>query len=134
MFENAQKGAKLSPVHLFGLSKITRSNRGSDLTREGEFFLQKIIPIIDVLGVIAGFSLLKVKEHRRIAVVNLNNKVQLIAVALIIFIMGINLGSMEDFAHKMLTMGLQSLVFAIIPTLFSVIIVYIFSKLFIVKN
>lgn len=59
--------------------------------------------------------------------VNLNNKVQLIAVALIIFIMGINLGSMEDFAHKMLTMGLQSLVF-------SVIIVYIFSKLFIVKN
>ena len=42
--------------------------------------------------------------------------------------------SMEDFAHKMLTMGLQSLVFAIIPTVFSVIIVYIFSKLFIVKN
>ena len=82
--------------------------------------------LIMVLGVIAGFSLLKVKEHRRIAVVNLNNKVQLIAVALIIFIMGINLGSMEDFAHKMLTMGLQ--------TLFSVIIVYIFSKLFIVKN
>ena len=90
--------------------------------------------LIMVLGVIAGFSLLKVKEHRRIAVVNLNNKVQLIAVALIIFIMGINLGSMEDFAHKMLTMGLQSLVFAIIPTVFSVIIVYIFSKLFIVKN
>ena len=84
--------------------------------------------LIMILGVIAGFSLLKVKEHRRIAVVNLNNKVQLIAVALII------LGSMEDFAHKMLTMGLQSLVFAIIPTVFSVIIVYIFSKLFIVKN
>ena len=90
--------------------------------------------LIMVLGVIAGFSLLKVKDHRRIAVVNLNNKVQLIAVALIIFIMGINFGSMEDFAHKMLTMGLQSLVFAIIPTVFSVIIVYIFSKLFIVKN
>ena len=41
--------------------------------------------LIMVLGVIAGFSLLKVKEHRRIAVVNLNNKVQLIAVALTIF-------------------------------------------------
>ena len=64
--------------------------------------------LIMVLGVIAGFSLLKVKEHRRIAVVNLNNKVQLIAVALIIFIMGINLGSMEDFAHKMLTIGLPN--------------------------
>ena len=86
--------------------------------------------LIMVLGVIAGFSLLKVKEHRRIAVVNLNNKVQLIAVALIIFIMGINLGSMEDFAHKMITMGLQSLVFAILP----VIVVYIFSRLFIIKN
>lgn len=90
--------------------------------------------LIMVLGVIAGFSLLKVKEHRRIAVVNLNNKVQLIAVAFDYFYHGINLGSMEDFAHKMLTMGLQSLVFAIIPTVFSVIIVYIFSKLFIVKN
>lgn len=90
--------------------------------------------MVETLIMVLGVSLLKVKEHRRIAVVNLNNKVQLIAVALIIFIMGINLGSMEDFAHKMLTMGLQSLVFAIIPTLFSVIIVYIFSKLFIVKN
>ena len=28
--------------------------------------------LIMILGVIAGFSLLKVKEHRRIAVVNLN--------------------------------------------------------------
>lgn len=90
--------------------------------------------LIMIVGVIVGFVLLKIREHRRIFVMNLNNKVQLIAVALIIFIMGINLGSMEDFAHKMLTMGLQSLVFAIIPTAFSVIIVYIFSKLFIVKN
>lgn len=90
--------------------------------------------LIMIVGVVVGFILLKVREHRRIFVMNMNNKVQLISVALIIFIMGINLGGMENFAQKMLTMGLQSLVFAIIPTTFSVVIVYIFSKLFIIKN
>ena len=34
---------------MLNIQLITRSNRGSDLTREGEFFLQKIIPIIDEL-------------------------------------------------------------------------------------
>lgn len=93
--------------------------------------IETLIMIVDV---VVGYCLLKVNEHKRILVASLNNKVQLIAVALIIFIMGINLGSMENFAHKMITMGLQSLVFAILPTLFSVIVVYIFSRLFIIKN
>ncbi|WP_302486462.1 hypothetical protein [uncultured Megamonas sp.] len=96
-----------------------------------DFLIETLIMIV---GVVVGYCLLKVNEHKRILVASLNNKVQLIAVALIIFIMGINLGSMENFAHKMITMGLQSLVFAILPTLFSVILVYIFSRLFIIKN
>lgn len=35
MFENAQKGAKLSPVHLFGLSKINRNyiQKGREIRR-----------------------------------------------------------------------------------------------------
>lgn len=39
---------------MLNIQLITRSNRGSDLTREGEFFLQKIIPIIDELQKFAG--------------------------------------------------------------------------------
>lgn len=34
---------------MINVKLITRSNRGSNLTREGEFFLQKIIPIIEEL-------------------------------------------------------------------------------------
>lgn len=90
--------------------------------------------IIMLLGAIFGYFFLKIKDSLRLRIINYNNKIQLISVALIIFIMGINLGSMENFAQKLLLMGGQSLVFAIIPTLFSIIVVYIFSKLFIIKN
>lgn len=90
--------------------------------------------IIMLFGAILGYVLLKIKEPLRLRIINYNNKIQLISVALIIFIMGVNLGSMENFAQKMVMMGGQSLIFAIIPTLFSIIIVYIFSKLFIIKN
>ena len=34
---------------LLGIQLITRSNRGSDLTREGEFFLQKVTKVVDML-------------------------------------------------------------------------------------
>lgn len=84
--------------------------------------------IIMLAGVLAGYGLLKTSARIRDIISACNNKVQLISVALIIFIMGINLGSIENFAQKMLTMGWQSLIFAIIPTVFSVIVVYFFSK------
>lgn len=45
---------------LLGVQLITRSNRGSDLTREGEYFLQKITPIIEgldeAIGELRNFS------------------------------------------------------------------------------
>lgn len=90
--------------------------------------------VIMLLGAILGYFLLKIKEPLRLCIINYNNKIQLISVALIIFIMGINLGSMENFVQKMIMLGGQSFIFAIIPTLFSIIIVYVFSKLFIIKN
>lgn len=90
--------------------------------------------LIMIIGVLVGFNLLKVRGYKKVVMIDLNSKIQLVAVTLIIFIMGINLGSMENFIDKMLVIGLQSLVFAIVPTAFSVILVYILSKLFIVKN
>ena len=86
------------------------------------------------IGALVGYLLLKVNEQIRRHIASYNNKLQIITVALIIFIMGINLGSITDFATKMVTLGLQSLVFAIIPTICSIIVVYFLSQKFIVKR
>ena len=90
--------------------------------------------IIMLIGAIVGYLLLKINETTRRKISSYNNTLQLITVALIIFIMGVNLGSIDEFASKMVTLGLQSLIFAIVPTLFSIIIVYYLSQKFIVKK
>lgn len=90
--------------------------------------------LIMIIGVIAGYFMLRLKNSMQKNIAVLNGKVQVIIVALIIFIMGINLGSIDNFAHKMITMGVQSLLFAIVPTAFSVAVVYFFSRKFIIKG
>lgn len=90
--------------------------------------------LIMFAGVILGYFMLHLKNSIQKNIINLNEKVQVIIVALIIFIMGINLGSIDNFAHKILTMGLQSLLFAFIPTVFSVAVVYFFSQKFIIRG
>lgn len=90
--------------------------------------------LIMLVGVILGYFMLRLKNSTQKNIIDLNGKVQVIIVALIIFIMGINLGSIDNFAHKILTMGLQSLLFALIPTAFSVAVVYFFSQKFIIRG
>ncbi len=90
--------------------------------------------LIMIVGTIVGFYLLKIKDKLRIKIINYNNKLQLITVSIIIFIMGINLGSMENFLQKILALGGYSIIFAILPTIFSIILVYVISRLFIIKN
>lgn len=90
--------------------------------------------LIMIVGSIFGFYLLKIKDKLRIKLVNYNNKLQLITVSIIIFIMGINLGSMENFLQKIVALGGYSIIFAILPTVFSIILVYVLSRLFIIKN
>lgn len=90
--------------------------------------------LIMLAGVIAGYFILRLKNFAQKNIAVLNGKIQVVIVALIIFIMGINLGSIDDFAQKMLTMGIQSLLFAIIPTAFSVAVVYFFSCKFIIRG
>ncbi len=90
--------------------------------------------LIMIVGTIVGFYLLKIKDKLRIKIINYNNKLQLITVTIIIFIMGINLGSMENFLQKILALGGYSIIFAILPTIFSIILVYVISRLFIIKN
>ena len=84
--------------------------------------------LIMIVGTIVGFYLLKIKDKLRIKIINYNNKLQLITVTIIIFIMGINLGSMENFLQKILALGGYSIIFAILPTIFSIILVYVISR------
>lgn len=86
--------------------------------------------IIMLLGVLAGIFLLKLKNNIKLKFISLNNKLQTLTVIFIIFIMGINLGSMDNFEENILTLGYKSILFALIPTLFSVVVVYIFTQNF----
>ena len=90
--------------------------------------------IIMLLGCFAGWLLVKFRPGFGKKLSSVNNKLQLICVALIIFIMGINIGTMDDLAGKLASMGLKSIVFAIVPTLFSALLVYALSRKFIVRH
>lgn len=59
-----------------------------------------------------------------------NSKVQVISIIALIFCMGVTLGSNESLMEKMLGMGLKGLLFALVPIVLSVILVYILTKLF----
>lgn len=59
-----------------------------------------------------------------------NAKLQIICTAVLIFSMGVSLGSREGFFAELSSLGLKSAVFAIIPIIFSVIAVYLLTKRF----
>ena len=57
-----------------------------------------------------------------------NERLQLVVTALLIFTMGVSLGSRPGFLDEMGTMGLDSLIFALVPILLSVAVVYPLSR------
>lgn len=57
-----------------------------------------------------------------------NGKVQLLCTCCLIFIMGVKLGSRENLWQELSTLGVQSLVYAIVPIIFSILVVYFLSK------
>ena len=60
----------------------------------------------------------------------INELLQLICTLLLIFSMGVMLGSREDFLDTITTLGSQSILFFLIPSVFSVIAVYPLTKIF----
>jgi uncharacterized membrane protein YbjE (DUF340 family) len=48
--------------------------------------------------------------------------------ALLIFCMGLSLGKRENFLEELSTLGIQSIILAVIPICFSVIVVYLLTK------
>lgn len=63
----------------------------------------------------------------------LNSFLQTAATALLIFTMGVSLGSRPNFLSELAEIGLQSLALAAVPTVLSVAVVYPLSRKYLVK-
>lgn len=72
------------------------------------------------IGILFGKKMLKYKE--------INEKMQLICVVMLIFLMGISLGKEKQILENLLELGLISTVYAIIPIIFSTAFVYILTE------
>ena len=84
--------------------------------------------IVMCLGVLAGkfFFPLRLKQ--------INELLQTICTLLLIFSMGVLLGSRENFLRELAALGSQSFLFFLIPSLFSVIAVYPLTRIFLNKQ
>lgn len=84
-----------------------------------------LVPILIMcLGIAWGLTFFKRKYNKY------NNIVQTIAIMLTIFCMGVGLGSSPTFVDDLISAGSKSLVYAIIPILFSILLVYPLTSIF----
>ena len=63
-----------------------------------------------------------------------NERLAMLCTLLLIFSMGVMLGQKENFLSELSSLGLKSFLFFFLPTLASIIIVYILTKRFIDKK
>lgn len=64
----------------------------------------------------------------------INEQLQLICTILLIFSMGVTLGKRENFIQELSLLGWHSFIFFFIPSLFSLIIVFVLTYHFIEKR
>lgn len=74
------------------------------------------------LGVLVGAAVFPQKLKKW------NSRLQTAATALLIFTMGVGLGSRPDFLSEMGEIGLESLVLAVVPVVLSVAVIYPLSR------
>lgn len=86
------------------------------------------ILVVMVVGVLIGFFFFPQKWGKK------NLKVQTICTAVLIFAMGVALGSRPGFLNELRSLGLQSLVLAAIPILLSILLVYVLTRRFLEKK
>lgn len=63
-----------------------------------------------------------------------NERLAMLCTLLLIFSMGVMLGQKDNFLNELSSLGLKSFLFFLIPTLASIIVVYILTKRFIDKK
>ena len=59
---------------------------------------------------------------------SLNSKLTLVTTGLLIFSMGVSLGGRPSFLEELATVGVSSLVFCLVPSICSVAVVYVFTR------
>ena len=64
----------------------------------------------------------------------INEILQLICTLLLIFAMGVILGSRENFLQELTQLGWQSVIFFLLPTLGSILFVYPLTRIFLTKR
>ena len=82
------------------------------------------ILVVMCAGVLVGRFLFPEKKKRA------NEYLQTACTAVLIFAMGISLGQKEHFFSELLSLGGDSILFFAIPTLFSIVFVYLLTKKF----
>lgn len=63
-----------------------------------------------------------------------NERLAMLCTLLLIFSMGVMLGQKENFLGELSSLGLKSLLFCLIPTLVSIVIVYVLTRRFMDKK
>lgn len=86
------------------------------------------ILIIMGIGIFIGSKFFPEKHKKK------NEKMQIVCTILIIFSMGVMLGKREHFLQEISTLGLTSFLYFFIPTVFSTLIVYLLTRLFMKKK
>ncbi len=82
------------------------------------------ILIIMCIGVLIGNRIYPADKRK------FNEYLQLICTLLLIFSMGVMLGSKDNFFQELANLGLTSFLFFLIPTLLSIAVVYYLTKRF----
>lgn len=90
--------------------------------------MEKII-IFFGLGIIIGLFQLIPKQYMKF-----NSKLQTISLIILIFGMGTSIGGDEKILKSLNEVGLKAFAFAILSIIFSIIILFIFSKVFKLEN
>ncbi|MGL5676208.1 MAG: LysO family transporter [Cellulosilyticaceae bacterium] len=86
-----------------------------------------VILMIMAVGILVGLKCFPEKWSKY------NHYVQLVSIVLLIFCMGVSLGSNPTFMEQLVSMGFKGVVFAVVPILGSIGCVYVLSEKF-MKN
>ncbi len=77
-----------------------------------------------VIGIVIGFKWFPLKLKKW------NERIQIISISVLIFLMGVTLGSRPNFLRDFVQLGVESLLLAFLPIIFSVLFVYYITKYF----
>lgn len=84
--------------------------------------------LIMAVGWFVGYKFFKEKY------VKANSLFQTVCVAILIFCMGVSLGGRDDFFSSLFSLGKSSLIYSLVPILFSVLVVYALTEILLVRK